>query len=83
MKQKKAEVPHTQRKLPEKQFYILLPSPNMTSHETNNGMSRIHTACMEEIRDAHNLLNVNFQQKTPLGKSRHKWEDNTKKHLGK
>jgi hypothetical protein len=35
-----------------------------------------HVACMEEMRKAYSVLVGKSERKRPLGKHRHRWEDN-------
>jgi hypothetical protein len=39
-------------------------------------------ACTEEVRGAHNILVGNPEGRRPLGRPRHRWEDNIKMDLG-
>jgi hypothetical protein len=35
-----------------------------------------HVACMEEKRDAYSIVIIKPEIKSPLGRSRHRWNDN-------
>jgi len=40
-----------------------------------------HAACMGERRGVYGVLMGKLEVKGPLGRRRHRWEDNTKKNL--
>jgi hypothetical protein len=41
-----------------------------------------HVACMGEMRSAHNILVGRPEGRRPLGRPRHRWDDNIKMDLG-
>jgi len=40
-----------------------------------------HVACMEKLRKAYKILIKKLEGKRPLGRHRHRWEDNIKMDL--
>jgi hypothetical protein len=81
---KRDEVTGCWRKLHNEELHGLYSSPG-TVRVIKARMMRWagHVACMGEVRAAYNILVGRPEGRRPLGRPRHRWEDNIKMDLGK
>jgi hypothetical protein len=74
---KKKEVAGGWRRLHNEGFHNLYASPNMVRVIISRRMRRVgHVARMGDTRNAYNILFAKPEGKRPLGRPRHRWEDN-------
>ena len=79
---KRDDVTGDWKSLPNEQFHDLYSSPNVICVIKSRRMRYArHVACMREQRNAHRLLVGKPKGKRPLGRPRHRWEDNIKMDL--
>ena len=70
------------RKLNNEELNDLYCSPNILRVIKSRRMSWAgHVACMEEGKPVHNVLVGKPEGKRPVGRTRHRWEDNIKMDL--
>jgi hypothetical protein len=70
------------RKLHNEELNDLYSSPNVIQATTSRRMRWAeHVTCMGERRGAYRVVVGKPEGKGPLGRSRHRWEDNTKMDL--
>ena len=67
------------RKLYNKEFNDTYSSPNIVKVINQDGLG--HVVCMGDRRDIYRVLVGKPEGKRPLGRPRHKWEDNIKMDL--
>jgi hypothetical protein len=71
------------RRLHNEGLHKMYGSPNITRVIKSRRVRWTgHAACMGEMRDAYKTLVRKPEQKRPLGRPRHRWEDNTRMNLG-
>jgi hypothetical protein len=74
---KRDEVTGGWRKLHNEELYGLYSSPSIVRVIKARRMRWAgHVACMGEVRGAHNILVGRPEGRRPLGRTRHRWEDN-------
>jgi hypothetical protein len=79
---KRAEVTGEWRRLHNKEFYALYSSPNIIRVIKSRRLRLAgHVARMGERRGAYRALVGKPEGRKPLGRSRHRWEDNIKMDL--
>jgi hypothetical protein len=70
------------RKLHNEELHDLYSSPGIVRVIKARRMRWAgHVACMEEVRGAYNILVGKPEGRRPLGRPRHRWEDNIKMDL--
>jgi len=70
------------RRLHNEELHNLCISPNIIMVIKSRRMRWAgHAAHMAEMRNAYNILVAKLEGKRPLGKSRHRWEDNIRMEL--
>jgi hypothetical protein len=79
---KRDEVTGEWRRLHKKELYALYSSSNIIRVIKSRRLRLAgHVACIEESRGAYRALMGKPQGRRPLGRPRHRWEDNIKMHL--
>jgi hypothetical protein len=79
---KRDEVTGEWRRLHNKELYALYSSPNIIPVIKSRRLRWTgHVACMGEIRGAYRALVGKPEGRRPLGRPRHRWEDNIKMDL--
>jgi len=79
---KSDEVTGEWRRLENDELHMLYPSPNITRVIKSRRMRRAgHVACMGDRRGAYRVLVRRPGGRKPLGRPRHRWEDNIKMDL--
>jgi hypothetical protein len=80
---KRDEVTGGWRKPHNEELHGLYSSPSIVSViKTRRMRWARHVACMGEVRGAYNILVCKPVGRRPLGRPRHRWEDNIKMDLG-
>jgi hypothetical protein len=80
---KRYEVTGGWRKLHNEELHGLYSSPSVVRMINARRMRWAgHVECMGEVRGAHNILVGKPEGRRPLGRPRHRWEDNIKIDLG-
>jgi hypothetical protein len=73
---KRDEVTGEWRKLHSETLHVLYSSPNITRQTKSRGMRWAgHVAHMEKERNVYRILVGKPEEKRPLGRTRHRWED--------
>ena len=76
---KKDEITGEWRKLHIAELHALYSSPNIIRSLKSRRLRWAgHVACMEQFRNAYRVLVGKPEEKRPLGRPRHRWEDNIK-----
>jgi len=79
---KRDEVTGEWRKLSNEEFNDLYSPPNIVGMIRSRRMRWVgHVACIGEIRGVYRVLVVKPEEKRPLGRPRHRWEDYIKMDL--
>jgi hypothetical protein len=81
---KRGEVTGEWRKLHNEELYDLYSLPNIVRMVKSRRMRWAeHVARVEEEKSVHRMLVGKLEGKRPLGRPRHRWDDNTKMELQK
>jgi hypothetical protein len=76
---KREEVVEGWRRLHNENLHNLCASPNITGMIKSRRIRwSVHVACMGEMRNAYSISVEKPERKRPLGRPRHKWEENMK-----
>ena len=79
---KKDEITREWRKLHNAELHALYSSPNIIRGLKSRRLRWAgHVTCMEQSRNAYRILVGKPEEKKPLGRPRHRWEDNIKMDL--
>ena len=77
---KQEDVTGDWKRLPNEQYHDFYSSPNHVIKSRTMRFAR-NVACMREQKNAHRLFVGKPKGKRPLGRLRHRWEDNIKMYL--